>query len=113
MFEQTVVYEGKDRVEADQVFAKIQEDICGPAHKLISDGLGDRERKDGSTCETFLCAFKNPVHGGCGWRCRRVIDSEGVIKIQTSDKGIPHAIHTYIGNSAVAHPARDASSATN
>lgn len=113
MFEQTVVYEGKDRVAADQVLAKMQEDICGPAHKLITDGYGGRERKDGSTCEGFLCTFKNPVHGGCGWRCRRVINKEGIIKIETSDKGIPHAPHTYIGNPAVAQPARDASRATN
>jgi hypothetical protein len=29
-----------------------------------------------------------------------LVDSEGVIKIQTSDKGIPHSTHMYIGNSA-------------
>jgi hypothetical protein len=83
-FEQTEVYAGEDIEAADKAFAKIQEDICGPTHKLIPDGLGVRERKDGSTCKGYLCAFKNRVNGGCGWRMRRLVDNEGVIKIQSS-----------------------------
>jgi hypothetical protein len=88
-FEQTEVYAGEDIEAADKAFAKIQEDICGPTHKLIPDGLGVRERKDGSTCKGYLCAFKNRVNGGCGWRMRRLVDNEGVIKIQSSRPAAP------------------------